>query len=183
MVDTVNVTRQMKRNANLGISDFYLVEDTEGKVDFTGTMDLDRVLEIVKGKVLEQKSCEMSTWVPVKPLPQLPAALDQVMKAPDLLKKTANSFIEWLLAKQNIKKVGDPGFVGWSFPIDRQLFVVNDKALSSFTGPTFSLEQIVPWSSLKGLKNGFQAGARNLLLPQSGIKAWLSFLRIFVEVC
>ena len=56
MVDTVNVTRQMQRNANLGISDFYLVEDTEGKVDFTGTMDLDRVLEIVKGKVLEQKS-------------------------------------------------------------------------------------------------------------------------------
>ena len=56
MVDTVNVTRQMERNADLGISDFYLVEDQEGKVDFTGTMDLARVLEIVKAKVLEQKS-------------------------------------------------------------------------------------------------------------------------------
>ena len=116
MVDTVNVTRQMQRNANLGNSDFYLVEDTEGKVDFTGTMDLDRVLEIVKGKVLEQKSCEMSTWVPVKPLPQLPAALDQVMKAPDLLKKTANSFIEWLLAKQNIKKSGRRRLCGMVVP-------------------------------------------------------------------
>jgi len=30
MVDAVNVTRQMERNANLGISDFYLVEDQEG---------------------------------------------------------------------------------------------------------------------------------------------------------
>ena len=40
MVDTVNVTRQMERNANLGISDFYLVEDQEGKVNYTGTMDL-----------------------------------------------------------------------------------------------------------------------------------------------
>ena len=150
-------------------------------MDFTGTMDLNRVLEIMKAKVLEQKSCEMSTWVPVKPRLQLPAALDKVLKAP--FEEDRNSFIEWLLAKQNIKKVGDAGFVGWSFPIDRQLFVVNDKALLSFSGPTFSLEQIVPWSSLKGLKNGFQAGARNLLLPQSGIKAWLSFLRIFVEVC
>ena len=56
MVDTVNVTRQMERNADLGISNFYLVEDQEGKVDFTGTMDLARVLEIVKAKVLEQKS-------------------------------------------------------------------------------------------------------------------------------
>ena len=183
MVDTVNVARQMARNANLGITDFYLVETLDGKVEFAGTMDLERVLELVKSKVLETKSCDMSAWVPDKPLPPLPAALDEVFKAPDLLKKTANSFIEWLMAKQNIKRVGDAGFVGWSFPMDRQLFVVNDKALSSFTGPTFSLEQIVPWSSLKGLKNGFQAGARNLLLPQSGIKAWLSFLRIFVEVC
>ena len=93
------------------------------------------------------------------------------------------SYIEWLLAKQNVKRAGNDNFVGWSFPIDRQLFVVNDKALSSFSGPTFSLEQIVPWSSLKGLKNGFQAGARNLLLPRSSIKAWLAFLRIFFEVC
>ena len=179
----MNVARQMQRNANLGICDFYLVEDQEGKVDFTGTMDLERVLEIVKAKVLEQKSCDMSTWVPSKPLPKLPASLEQVFKVPDLLKKTSNSYIEWLLAKQNVKRVGDGNFVGWSFPIDRQLFVVNDKALSAFSGPTFSLEQIVPWSSLKGLKNGFQAGARNLLLPQSSIKAWLAFLRIFFEVC
>ena len=94
----------------------------------------------MKAKVLEQKSCDVSTWIPTNPLPELPAPLEQVLKAPDLLKKTANSFIEWLLAKQNLKRAGDDNFVGWSFPIDRQLFVVNDKALSSFSGPTFSLE-------------------------------------------
>ena len=44
MVDTVNVTRQMERNANLGISDFYLVEDQEGKVNYTGTKG--RYLEV-----------------------------------------------------------------------------------------------------------------------------------------
>ena len=72
MVDTVNITRQMERNAHLGISDFYLVEDKDGKLDFAGTMDLERVLEIVKEKVMEQKSCDVSTWIPSKPLPQLP---------------------------------------------------------------------------------------------------------------
>ena len=102
MVDTVNITRQMERNANLGISDFYLVEDGEGKLDWTGTMDLCRVLEIVRKKLFEQKSCDLSAWVPVKPLPGLPATLDQVLKSPDMLKKTAKIFMEWLMFRQNI---------------------------------------------------------------------------------
>ena len=72
MVDTVNITRQIERNVHLGISDFYLVEDKDGKLDFAGTMDLKRVLEIVKEKVTEQKSCDVSTLIPSKPLPQLP---------------------------------------------------------------------------------------------------------------
>ena len=52
MVDTVNITWQLERNAHLGISDFYFVEDKDSKLDFAGTMDLKRVLEIVKEKVL-----------------------------------------------------------------------------------------------------------------------------------
>ena len=71
--------------------DLRLVEDKDCKLDFAGTMDLKRVLEIVKEKVMEQKSCDVSTWIPSKL--QLPASLEQVFKAPDLLKKTANSYI------------------------------------------------------------------------------------------
>ena len=71
-METVNITRQMERNAHLGISDVYLIEEKDGKLDFAGTMDLERVLEIVKEKVMEQKSCDVSTWNPSKPLPQLP---------------------------------------------------------------------------------------------------------------
>ena len=44
--------------------DLRLVEDKDCKLDFAGTMDLKRVLEIVKEKVMEQKSCDMSTWIP-----------------------------------------------------------------------------------------------------------------------
>ena len=182
MVDTVNITRQMERNANLGILDFYLVEHEDGELGWAGTMDLHRVLEIGKTKIFEQDSCDTSKWIPVKPIPDLPASLEKTLKTPDLLKKTANMFMEWLLRHQALSKPGDDGFLGWGFQMDRELFVINDKALSTFTGPTFSLEQIVPWSSLKSLKNGFQAGGRDLLLAQSGVKAWLAFLRIFVEV-
>ena len=49
-----------------------MVEDKDGKLDLAGTMDLGRVLEIVKEKVMEQKSCDVSTWNPSKPLSQLP---------------------------------------------------------------------------------------------------------------
>ena len=42
MVDTLNITRQMEQNANLGTLDFYLVEDGKGKLAWTGTMDLCR---------------------------------------------------------------------------------------------------------------------------------------------
>ena len=57
-----------------------------------------------------------------------------------------------------------------------------DMLASTIKGPFFSLENIVPWKRLAALKNGFQAGGRTLLLPSSGVKAWLSFLRIFIEV-
>ena len=40
----------------------------------------------------------------------------------------------------------------------------------------------MPWSRIKSPKNGFQAGSRDHLLPSSRVKAWLAFLRIFVEV-
>ena len=82
MVDTLNVTRQMERNATLGISDFYLVEHLDGKVEFAGTMDLERVLDLVKSKVLVTKSCDMWAWVPDQPLPPLPASLDKVGTRP-----------------------------------------------------------------------------------------------------
>ena len=55
-------------------------------------MDLKRVPEIVKEKVMEQKSCDVSTWIPSKPLHLQPASLEQVFKAPGLLNKTANIF-------------------------------------------------------------------------------------------
>ena len=104
------------------------------------------------------------------------------MKKPDLVKSAAGDLMTWLLSFQGKQRPGDEGFLGWSFPVDRALFVKNDKALSAMKGPFFSLENIVPWKRLAALKNGFQAGDRTLLLPSSGVKAWLSFLRIFIEV-
>ena len=36
MVDTVNVSRQMERNKQLGVKDFYLVQLAGGEVEFSG---------------------------------------------------------------------------------------------------------------------------------------------------
>ena len=183
MVDTVNVTRQMQRNAEAGIADFYLHQHASGEVEWAGSMELPLVLELVKKKISELEAADTNKWIPDQPLPDLPASLELVLKTPDMLKKYSNKCMDWLLNKQGLKKAGQEGFLGWAVPMDRQLFTINDAALSEFSNPTFSLEQIVAWASMLTLKNGFQAGARNILLPHSGVKSWLSFLRIFVEVC
>ena len=40
MVDTVNVSRQMERNKQLGNKDFYLVQLPTGEVEFCGSLTL-----------------------------------------------------------------------------------------------------------------------------------------------
>ena len=72
-----------------------------------------------------------------------PASLERVMKKPDMLKHVAGEFMTWLLSHQGLQKPGDNGFLGWSYPVLRELFVITGKALSSFKGHV-SLEENVP---------------------------------------
>ena len=104
----------------------------------------------------------------------------QNMKKPDTLKHIAGEFMIWLLSHQGLQKPRENSFLGRSYPVQRELFVITGKVLSSFKGHV-SLEEIVSRSSMKSLKNRFQAGSRDVLLPSSGVKVWLAFLRIEVE--
>ena len=87
----------MERNADLGVQDFYLHQDSDGKVEFGGSMELSRVMEIVQKRILELEEADTTKWIPDAPLPELPADLDEVIKTPDLLKKTSKTFMNWLL--------------------------------------------------------------------------------------
>ena len=182
MVDTSNVLSQMELNANLGLKDFYLVEHANGMVEYSGSLSLERVQEILKNKIVQEGTMDTSRWLPASDPPKLPASIEIVMKKPDMLKHAAGEHMAWMLSSQGLQKPGDDGFLGWAYPVRRDLFLFNSKSLSSFKGNYLSMEEIVPWSRLKNLKNGFQAGARTLLLPNSGVQAWLGFLRIFLEV-
>ena len=77
---------------------------------------------------------------------------------------------------------GQGEFKGWSYPVDRALFVHCDKYLGSITSATFSMDSILPWTSLGKLKNGLASGNTSLLRPGTGISSWLALLRIFLEV-
>ena len=135
---------------------------------------------MLKAKMVYDGTTDVSRWRPTSDLPKLPASLERVMKKHDMLKHVTGEFMIWLLSHQGLQKPGDNGFLGRSYPVQRELFVITGKALSSFKGHV-SLEEIVSWNSMKSLKNRFQAGSRDLLLPSSGVKAWLAFLRIEVE--
>ena len=130
--------------------------------------------DMLKAKMVYDGTTDVSRWRPTSDLPKLPASLERVMKKHDMLKHVTGEFMIWLLSQQGLQKPGDNGFLGESYPVQRELFVITGKALSSFKGHV-SLEEIVSWNSMKSLKNRFQAGSRDLLLPSSGVKAWLVF--------
>ena len=53
----------------------------------------------------------------------------------------------WLLSHQGLQKPGDNGFLGESYPVQRELFVITGKALSSFKGHVSQHEEPEEWVS------------------------------------
>ena len=66
------------------------------------------------------------------------------MKKPDLVRMAAGELMTWLLTYEGKQKPSEEGFLGWTHLVERDLFVINDKALSAIKGRFFSLENIVP---------------------------------------
>ena len=60
MVDTVNVSRQMERNKQLGVKDFYLVQLASGEVEFCGSIPFEKVAELIKEKVVQEGTYDTS---------------------------------------------------------------------------------------------------------------------------
>ena len=86
---------------------------------------------MVKEKYMHEAEADTSRWIPSSPPPLPPAPLDQVMKKPDLVRMAAGDLMSWLLTYQGKQKPGDEGFLGWTHLVERDLFVINDKALSA----------------------------------------------------
>ena len=132
MVDTSNVLSQMELNADLGLKDFYLVEHANDMVKYSGSLSLERVQEILKNKIVQEGTMDTSRWLPASDPPKLPASIEIVMKKPDMLKHAAGEHMAWMLSSQGLQKPGDDGFLGWAYPVRRDLFLFNSKSLSSF---------------------------------------------------
>ena len=130
MVDTVHVSRSMERNRDIGAKDFYMVQLSSGEVEYRGSLSLQQVLTLVKENYTHEAEADTSRWIPSSPPPLPPAPLDQVMKKPDLVRMAAGDLMSWLLTYQGKQKPGEEGFLGWTHLVERDLFVINDKALS-----------------------------------------------------
>ena len=180
-MDTVHVVRQQERNVDLGIKDFYLYEHEDGEIEVSSSMTLERAESLIKSRVMTRDSMVTSSWLPSKPPPPLTCSLNRIFALPDKLKSTATAFMKWILSVQRLKR-GQPGFLGWHFQADRAKFIHTDKILSQFTKSTISMDQIIPWTSLAGLRNGLASGDCSKLNSHCGISSWLGFLKVFVEV-
>ena len=180
-MDTVHVKRSMERNREMGIGDFYLAKLGDGQVVTNGSLSLKEVQLLISNQILTTDSLDTSKWLPTSAPPTLPMPIEKLGSKPTLLKKTAVAYKNWLLSVSNVKP-GEGSFLGWSFPVDRDLFVETDNLMPGLNSSRFTLSKLVNWKILAQIKNGFGSGSTALLEPGTGISSWLAFLKIFIEV-
>ena len=180
-MDTVHVVRQQERTSSLDIKDFYLFEHEDGEIEVSGSMTLERAESLIKFRVMTKDSMVTSSWLTSKPPPPLACSLKRILVLPDKIKSTATAYMKWILSVQRLKR-GQPGFLGWHYQADRAKFVHTDNILAKFTKSTFSMDHIIPRTSLASLRNGLASGDSSELSSHCGMSSWLAFLKVFVEV-
>ena len=180
-MDTVHIKRSLERNRELGIGDFYLAKLGNGQVVTEGSLTLKEVQLLISKHILTTDSLETTTWLPSCAPPNLAMPVEKLGSQPTLLKKTAVSYKNWLLSVSNVKP-GEGEFLGWHYPLDRDLFVATDSIMSGVSTSTFTMSDLVKWEELSKIKNGFGSGSPSLLERGTGISSWLGFLKVFIEV-
>ena len=181
MVDTAHIKRSMERNHELGIADFYLAKLGNGQVVTEGSLTLKEVQVLLSKQILSTDSLETSIWLPSCAPPNLAMPVAKLGSQPTLLKKTAVMFKNWLLSETKVKP-GEGEFLGWHYPVDRDLFVETDNVMSGVSKSTFTMSDLVKWEALLKIKNGFGCGSTALLESGTGISSWQGFLKVFIEV-
>ena len=179
MVDTVHVKRNMERNSDLGMRDFYLAVDANDCATFAGSMPLEEACRVIDNMIVTRDSLVIENWLPSQPPPSLPMTLEELFKKPALLRPTAVKFSRWL--RQDLG-LGEGRLLGWNFPIGRDLMLLTDRLMPGVTSSTFSLSSLITWLSMGKLSNGFTSGNTSLLQPGTGITSWMNFMKIFLEV-
>ena len=103
MVDTVHVQRNIERNREKGIRDFYLADHGDGDIRVLGSLTLEDAAEAIKMKMLLRDSNNTSIWLPNSAPPDLPMSIEKVFSRPDILKSVASQYMKWMLKPQGLK--------------------------------------------------------------------------------
>ena len=119
-------------------------------------------------------------WVPKGEFPKLKMPLKELLKKPNEAKGLATKIFN-LFLKQNNTKYGSGKFDMWQYPIDKAYMVQTSTLLGSLPD-TFRLKDIIEWTDLKGF-NISNGPPSSCLKVSSGVKTWLSAVKIFLEFC
>ena len=169
----------MERNAGLGIRDFYLAIGVGNTASFAGSMPLEEASKVISDMIITRDSLVIGNWFPTSSPPLFPMRLEELFKNPVLMRNTAVKFSRWL--RQDLG-LGEGNLLGWSFPVERDMFVLTDRLMPGITSTTFSLSSLIAWQSMGKVTNGFSSGNTRLLEAGTGITSWLNFMKIFLEV-
>ena len=151
----------------------------EGGVEVKGDWDKREVVAALQEMISEEDALSLD-WVPKGDYPTLKMPLKELLKKPNEAKGLATKIFN-LFLKENQAKYGIGKFDMWQYPIEKAFMVQTAPLLHSLPAK-FRMKDIIEWSDLRGfnISNGPPASC---LKVSSGVKTWLSAVKILLEFC
>ena len=162
-----------------GAKQLVICKRKDGGIEVKGDWDKREVVGCLEKMISEEDALALH-WVPKAEFPKLKMPMKELLKKPNEAKGLATKIFN-LFLKENKAKYGIGKFDMWVYPIDKA-YMVHTAPLLNGLPDTFRMDDIIDWSDLKGfnISNGPPA---NCLKGTSGVKTWLSAVKILLEFC
>lgn len=160
-----------------GAKQLVVCKKKDGVVEVKGDWDKREVVMALQQMISEEDAMSLH-WVPKCEFPKLKMPLKELLKKPNEAKGITTKIFN-LFLKQNQAKYGSGKFDMWQYPIEKAYMVHTSTLLGSLPD-TFRLKDIIDWSDMKGF-NISNGPPSTCLKASSGVKTWLSAVKIFLE--
>ena len=160
-----------------GAMQMFICKNADGGIETKGDLDKREVVRLLEDMISKEDALSLK-WVPEAAFPKLKMPFKELLKKPNEVKGLATKIFN-LFLKENNAKYGVGKFDMWCYPIEKA-FMIHTSSLLKDLPDTFTLQDLINWFDMKGynISNGPPS---SFLKSASGVKTWLSFVKILLE--
>ena len=162
-----------------GAKQLVICQMKDGSIEIKGDWEKREVVGVLEKLISEEDAMSLH-WVPKSEFPRLKMPIKELLKKPNEAKGLVTKIFN-LFLKENKAKYGTGKFDMWLYPINKA-YMVNTASLLNSLPETFRMQDIIEWSDLKGF-NISNGPPSSCLKVASGVKTWLSAVKILLEFC